>query len=64
MRLVSEFAERPNAVDLERVPESPYWYLYAPEVAGWSVLVSIEEGTVVLVLGVHFVGEGPRQERR
>jgi len=25
MRLVSEFAERPNAVDLERVPESPYW---------------------------------------
>ena len=60
LRLVSEFAESPNAVDFERVPESPYWYLYAPEVVGWAVLVSIEEGLVVHVLGVHFVGEGFR----
>jgi len=58
MRLVSEFAERPNAVDVERVPDSPYWYLYAPEVPGWAVLVSIEEALVVAVIGVHFVGEG------
>jgi hypothetical protein len=61
MRLVLEFAERPNTVDVERVLGSPYWYLYAADVSGWAVLVTIEEGLVVLVLGVHFVGEGFRR---
>jgi hypothetical protein len=59
LRLVSEFAEHPNAVDFERVPDSSYWYLYAPEVAGCRVLVSIdryEDVTVVTVSRVHFVG--------
>jgi len=59
LRLVSDFAERPNAVDIERVPGSSYWYLYAPEVPGCRVLVSIdryEEATVVAVSSVHFLG--------
>jgi len=60
MRLALEFAEQPNAVDFERVPNSPYLYLYAAEVAGWAVLVTIEDSLVVLVLDVHFVGEGFR----
>jgi hypothetical protein len=57
LRLVSEFAERPNVVDLERVAGSSFWYLYAPEISGCRVLVSIdryEEVTVVAVSSVHF----------
>lgn len=56
--MVSEFAENPNAVDVERVPDSNYWYLFTPDVAGWSVLVTVEDSLVVVVIGVNFFGEG------
>jgi hypothetical protein len=59
LRIVSEFAAQPNAVDFERAPDSSAWYLYAPEVPGCRLLVSIDRSenlNLITVIDVHFFG--------